>query len=224
MKKKVPYIIIYLVFIVVFNVVFFLFKPEECYAAIWISYSFIHLAYAAVIITQVVDNSDKEITLKLSSYLISVIYFVVTLIIGIVFILINPEGYKLALSSQIVLLGAYLILLISNLITNKKIVESLEEPDLNRNYVKGVTAVIKAILIDECDEAIITKLNHLYDIVHSSQIRSNADAMKIESEIENRILVLERNISVMDITDQIMEIEQLISLAKKRNILIKRCN
>ena len=48
--------------------------------------------------------------------------------------------------------------------------------------------------------------------------------MKIESEIENRILVLERNISVMDITDQIMEIEQLISLAKKRNILIKRCN
>ena len=224
MKKKVPYIIIYLVFIVVFNVVFFLFKPEECYAAIWISYSFINLAYAAVIITQVVDNSDKEITLKLSSYLISVIYFVVTLIIGIVFILINPEGYKLALSSQIVLLGAYLIILISNLITNKKIVESLEEPDLNRNYVKGVTAVIKAILIDECDEAVITKLNHLYDIVHSSQIRSNADAMKIESEIENRILVLERNISVMDITDQIMEIEQLISLAKKRNILIKRCN
>ena len=156
--------------------------------------------------------------------MISVIYFVVTLIIGIVFILINPEGYKLALSSQIVLLGAYLIILISNLITNKKIVESLEEPDLNRNYVKGVTAVIKAILIDECDEAVITKLNHLYDIVHSSQIRSNADAMKIESEIENRILVLERNISVMDITDQIMEIEQLISLAKKRNILIKRCN
>lgn len=222
MKKNIPYIIIYLVFIVVFNIVYFLFKPEETNASAWISYALIHIAYIAVVVTQFLDKKYEEVVLNLSSYLVSSIYFIVEFIVGIVFILINPEGYKLALSLQIIVLGLYLIILVANLITNRKITDSLDETNQDRNYVKGVSAVISAILTHEHDVQVMKKLGVLYDIVHGSQIKTNADAMIIEAEIENRIMALEKRIMTMGVEEQIMEINLLISLANKRNIIVRR--
>lgn len=221
MNKNIPYLIIYMIFLVVFNTLFFLFKANCSYVSVWISYGFIHLAYAAVIITQFLDKQHEEVSLKLSSYLISISYFIVELFTGIVFIAVNSTEYKFALSLQLVWLGVYLVLLITNLISNKKITNSLECTEKDRNYVKGVNAIINSILTNKYESSVVSKLNILYDIVHSSQIRTNADAMKVEAEIENRILALERNILVMSIPEQITEIEQLIDLANKRNLLTK---
>lgn len=222
MRKDIPHIIVYLVFIIVFNVVFFLFKPEETHAGIWISYTFIHLAYIAVVITQVLDKKNKEVTLNLSSYLISLIYFIIEFIIGVAFIIINPAEYKLSIALQLALAGIYVVVLIANLIVNKNITNSIESTERARDYVKGVTSIINAILCNKYDERVLKKLRNLYDVVHSSPIRTNSNAAIIELEIEDRVRNLENIISLMGINEQIFEIDSLINLANKRNIIVMK--
>lgn len=222
MRKDIPHIIVYLVFIIVFNVVFFLFKPEEAHAGIWISYTFIHLAYIAVVITQGLDKKNKEVALNLSSYLISLIYFIIEFIIGVTFIIINTTEYKLSIALQLALASIYVVVLITNLIVNKNITNSVESTERARDYVKGVPSVINAILCNKYDERVLKKLKNLYDVIHSSPIRTNSNAAIIEIEIEDRIRNLENIISVMGIDEQIFEIDSLINLANKRNIIVMK--
>lgn len=222
MKNKITFIIICSVFVVVFNISFFLLKGNEVYAATWISYGFIHLAYIGVLITRFLDEKHEAADLVLSSYLVSIVYFVVELIIGIVFIIVNPIGFKVALIIQMILLGSYLILLLSNVITNSKISASLENTKYDRDYIKGVSSVIEAIKLTLNDAQAMKSLNCLYDVIHSSQMKSSHDAMIIETEIEERMKKLERNISAMSVEEQRSELKSLIDLANKRNIIVKR--
>ena len=222
MKNKIAFIIICSVFVVVFNISFFLLKGNEVYAATWISYGFIHLAYIGVLITRFLDEKHEAADLVLSSYLVSIVYFVVEFIIGIVFIIVNPIGFKVALIIQMVLLGSYLILLLSNVITNSKISDSLETAKYDRDYIKGVSSVIEAVKLTLNDEQAMKLLNCLYDVIHSSQMKSSRSAMIIETEIEERIKKLERNISAMSVEEQRSELKSLIDLANKRNIVVKR--
>lgn len=224
MKNKIAFIIICSVFIVVFNVSFFLLKSSEVYGATWISYGFIHVAYIGVLLTQFLDEKHEEVSLSLSSHLVSIIYFIVELIIGIIFIIVNPVGFKAALILQLILFGVCLIILLTNAITNSKIINSLEETKCNRDYVKGVTFVIDAIKLAIKDEQALKLLDRLCDVIHSSQLKSNQEAMMIETEIEHKIKELERKISVMSTEDQRTELEVLIELANKRNIVVKRSN
>jgi len=224
MKNKIAFIVICSVFIVVFNMSFFLLKSSEVYGATWISYGFIHLAYIGVLLTQFLDEKHEEVSLSLSSHLVSIVYFILELITGIIFIIVNPLGFKAALIIQLVLFGLYLILLLTNAITNSKTIDSLEDTKYDRDYVKGVTSIIDAIKLTIKDEQALKLLDRLYDVIHGSQIKTSPKAMIIETEIEHKILELERQVSVMNVEEQIYELEVLIDLANKRNIIAKRSN
>jgi len=124
----------------------------------------------------------------------------------------------------LVLFGLYLILLLTNAITNSKTIDSLEDTKYDRDYVKGVTSIIDAIKLTIKDEQALKLLDRLYDVIHGSQIKTSPKAMIIETEIEHKILELERQVSVMNVEEQIYELEVLIDLANKRNIIAKRSN
>ena len=224
MKNKIAFIIICSVFVVVFNISFFLLKGNDVYGATWISYGFIHLAYIGVLLTQFLDEKHEEVSLRLSSHLVSIIYFIVELITGIIFIIVNPVGFKAAVILQLIIFGLYLIILLTNVITNSKIIDSLEDTKYDRDYVKGVTSIIEAIKLTINDEQVLKLLDRLYDVIHSSQLKSSPKAMIIETEIEHKILELERQAPVMSGEEQIYELELLIDLANKRNIIVKRSN
>lgn len=224
MKKNLLSILLYSIFIIIFNIVFFLLKAENNHVATWISYAFIHVAYVAVVITQFMDKKHEEVSLNLSSYLISSIYFVVAFITAIIFIIFDPQGYRWALVIQVIYIGIYLILLLTNLITNRKIVSSLESQKEHREYVKYVSAYIKKLKMNVHDESIIKKLDALYDVVHASPIKTTDSTYKYEKEIEDRLEKLEHVFDMIDSNNIVKEIESLADLANRRNDILKMSN
>lgn len=64
-KNKILWIIFYSVFILIFNITFFVLGGIEHGTATWISYSFIHMSYLLIIITntarQIINISYKKI-------------------------------------------------------------------------------------------------------------------------------------------------------------------
>ena len=90
MKKNVLWILLDLVFLIVFNTVFFVAGGTDHNASVWISYGFIHLSYILLIITPfLIRKSSSAAVFGFSLYSISSTYFLVEFIVGVIFCLIN---------------------------------------------------------------------------------------------------------------------------------------
>ena len=79
-----------LLFLVVFNVLFFLVVGTENPTSVWVSYGFIHFSYLTVLFLPVI-SSKGEASYYLSStlYVQSIAYFLLELVVGIVFIILR---------------------------------------------------------------------------------------------------------------------------------------
>ena len=78
-----------LVFLIVFNAVFFIVGGTVRTTGEWISYAFIHFSYLMLLLTpKLINNSSITSTLGVSVYFISFLYFVITLLVGCIFILV----------------------------------------------------------------------------------------------------------------------------------------
>ena len=87
-KKRFLWIILDLVFLIVFNVVFFVAGGTKHEASVWISYGFIHFAYIMMLITPfLVKKSTNTAVLGFPLYSISSAYFLVAFIVGLIFLM-----------------------------------------------------------------------------------------------------------------------------------------
>ena len=119
-KKNFLWVILDLIFLVIFNVVFFVISGTEHPASVWISYGFIHLAYIMLLITpKLIRKSSSSSVFGFSLYSISSTYFLVEFIIGVIFIFAKPESYKVSLVVQIITFGIYAAMIISHIIANE---------------------------------------------------------------------------------------------------------
>ena len=103
-KKNILWIFLDLVFLVVFNMVFFIAGGIYHPASVWISYGFIHFAYMMLLATSFfIRKSSNAVIFRFSLYAISSMYFFVAFIVGIVFVIMHPESYKSSLIIQVVI-------------------------------------------------------------------------------------------------------------------------
>ena len=83
------------VVILVFNVFFFALSADNTPASVWVNYSFITFSYIALLLTPVlagelaVKNNKRHLL-----YYGTFGYFVLTVLVGTVFIMISPESTK----------------------------------------------------------------------------------------------------------------------------------
>lgn len=109
MKKRVLIIILLSLFLVLFNAMFFLLGAHEgANASRWISYGAIHLSYLMMVFSPLIvraAKSDKVFGFPLTT--VSMGYFCIEFIVGLIFILFNPEGWKAAFLVQLILFVLY---------------------------------------------------------------------------------------------------------------------
>lgn len=152
-KKNFLWIILDLIFLVIFNVVFFVISGTEHPVSVWISYGFIHLAYITLLITpKLIRKSSSSSVFGFSLYSISSTYFLVEFIIGVIFIFAKPESYKVSLVVQIITLGIYAAMLISHMIANEYTADNIERHELELQYVKNCSAQLKGIMNQVTDK------------------------------------------------------------------------
>ena len=126
-KKSILWILLDLIFLAVFNAIFFVAIETKQPASVWISYGFIHFSYLMVIATPLlIRKSSSASVFGFSLYSISATYFFIEFVLGVIFILIKPESYKFTLIVQIIIAAIYLIMLISHMIANEATADSIE--------------------------------------------------------------------------------------------------
>ena len=219
MKKKTTlWILLDLVFLIVFNVVFFVATGTNHPTSVWLSYAFIHFAYIMVLVTPyLIRKSSSAAVFGFSLYAISSVYFLIELVVGIVFICLKQESIKVSLITQVIIAGIYAILLISNLIANESTADSVERHETEVAYIKESSSRVHSLMDKLNDRKANKAIEKTYDLLHSSPAKSNFDVHSLEREILSLTHELESAVFDKDV-DSVMRITADINAkAEERN-------
>ena len=217
-KKNILWIFLDLVFLVVFNMVFFIAGGIYHPASVWISYGFIHFAYMMLLATSFfIRKSSNAVIFRFSLYAISSMYFFVAFIVGIVFVIMHPESYKASLIIQVVIAGGDAIILLSNMLANENTAESIERHEVELQYVKRSSAMLKGIMDMTDNKTMKKNIEKAYDLLHSSQVKSDNSVYDYEVMVMDLIETLENNVSKNDDEAANAVLEKIIKNANERN-------
>lgn len=195
-KTSVLWLLLDLIFLIIFNAVFFVAGGFDHKLSVWISFSFINFAYLMLLITSVLIRKGKsEAVFGFSLYMVSSVYFLVELVVGVVFILINPDSFKAALLVQLCIAGLYGIFLISNMIANENTANAEQKRAYEIDYVKKASSELKRLLDSVDDKEVKKKIEKVYDELYSSPVKSHPDLAQTESQILMSINDLENAVS-----------------------------
>lgn len=224
-KKNILWILLDIVFLAVFNTVFFMVGGTDHPASAWISYGFIHFSYLMILVTPfLIRKSSSQAVFGFSLYSVSAVYFFVEFIAGLVFIFISSESYKASLVVQVIISGIYAVMLISNLIANEYTADSVEQHEDEVAYIKNAASRVKMLMGKASDKKANKEIERAYDLLHSSPSKSNNAVAPLESAILRAIYELESAVSSKDEDAIFSKSREIISLAETRNDELKKLN
>lgn len=224
-KKNILWILLDIVFLAVFNTVFFVVGGTDHPASVWISYGFIHFSYLMILVTPfLIRKSSSQAVFGFSLYSVSAVYFFVEFIAGLVFIFISSESYKASLVVQVIISGIYAVMLISNLIANEYTADSVEQHEDEVAYIKNAASRVKILIGKASDKKANKEIERAYDLLHSSPSKSNNAVAPLESAILRTIYELESAVSSKDEDAIFSKSREIISLAETRNDELKQLN
>lgn len=223
-RKPIFWTLLDLVFLVAFNLVFFIVGGFAHTISVWISYAFIHISYILLLLTPVFSHKNKEkFILGMSISVISYIYFMMDLLCGILFIILLPEIFIVPLIVNIILLALYVIILMSVIMTNERTNENLAIHETEMEYIKNASSKLQYLLTIVDDKVLSKEIEKAYDIIRTSPAHSDISVKAIENEVLTTISTL--NVSISFGKDDVYElISKVISLAIQRNITLKSLN
>ncbi len=225
MKKTILWILLDLIFVLIFNTIFFTVGGADHPVSVWLSYGFMHFSYFMVILTPfLLRKSTVSNVLGLSIYSVSSFYFIIEFIVGIVFILIRPDSIIAALITQVIIAGVYGIMLIINLLANESTATAVINQQNEINFIKESSSRIKTLIAHIDDKKINKALEELYDLIHSSPVKSMAEVIAIEKNITVALSEIEVHIKNSDNASVVLLIKEISGLVTERNWKIKAHN
>ena len=143
MKDKVLRILPGLVFLAVFNVMFFVVTGPERSAALWTSYGFVHLSFILMLLCPLAAGRGKNAYLHTgTTTVIAAVYFLLALGVGILYCFI-PVGFKAVLLVHLLLLAAFLIAELILIRFNLKTDAQEEKRNGKIAYMNGIRTKIQ---------------------------------------------------------------------------------
>ena len=220
-KKNILTILLDSIFVIAFNVLFFVNGGTDHVAAIWVCYGFLHFSYLMVLLTPVIEAKGKTAYLsRLTTYSISLLYFLIELVFAIIIVATKVDKIKIIISVQTIVTALYLIVLITNLLANDSTAKKQEKHDIENDFIKTVSAKTKYIETITTDPGLKNKINNLYYSIHSSPIKTSNEVSVYEMKITELLDNLEGVVSNDKVAafEKITEIEQILN---KRNFILK---
>lgn len=224
-KTKIFWYLLDSIFLIVFNIYFFLLKGTDQPTSVWISYASIHLSYLMLLLTPFfVRKGSSSADYGRPLFVITTSYFFLALVIGVVFIILSPETHTVALLVQITIAAIFAILLLTNLIANEHTADNIERHEEELKYVKESSSKLNALLNQISDNAIRKKVEKAYDLIHSSQVKSSNNVELIEQDVISEIDNLEKALQKNNFENIQMIVDKICNLANERNRQLKLMN
>lgn len=221
-RKRTLWLLLDLVFLIVFNVCFFVLGGATHSISSWISYVFIHFSYLMLLITPfLVRRSTNTAVLGFPLFYLSVTYFIVEFIVGIFFMtipfIVDIFTYRISLVVQVIIAGLYLVLLIAHMIANESTADAVAQHEQELVYVKESSARLKAIMDSIDDKKLYKKVERVYDLIHSSQVKSSSAVYDLEQMVLNLTDTLREDIESDNIDAAEETLKQIEKNAEERN-------
>lgn len=216
-KQTVLWVLLDLVFLIVFNVVFFVVGGTTHQPSAWLSYGFIHFAYLMVLITPLLTRKSSNASVfGFALYSVAATYFLIELVVGAIFIILDQEDIKIALVTQVVLAGIFLVMLLSHMIANEKTADSVVRKEAEVAYILTATTRLKSQLGATGDKQTDKAIEKAYDLVRTSPTKSDPSVSQYEFAILDAIDGLEAAVSRKELQAVRDYAAQIINNANER--------
>lgn len=183
MKSSHLTLLLFSIFVVVFNVIFFMFC-DSFSATRWISYVIIHLAYGIKVYTCMkMPNAKGSAVYGYPRIYIASIYFISELIIGILFILINNDSPKYPFLVQFILFALFIIIFLILVIADKHSIANDQEDSCNIYFIKDASYRLSETMSQINDRELQKNVEKLYDAVRSAQVKTIPEVADMEAKL-----------------------------------------
>lgn len=224
-KKTILSIVLYLIFPIVFNIVFFVAGDFEHPVSVWISYGFIHFSYLTIPIAPLLIRQSRSVPiLKNTLFHISTVYFLIELGTGLIAFLIRSESYRALVIVQVLITGVYGALLLVNIIANQNTMDNIGRRDAEAAFLKNAASQVLSLIGKSTDKKADKEVERVYDLLHASPTKSVAAVKTIEADILGKIADLESAVGTDSAEKTIAVSGELITLLEERNRKLKISN
>ena len=211
-----------LIFLVVFNVFFFVIGGAHHPASVWIAYGFVHFSYIMFLFAPLILGDKSGLTeAGLTIDAISFAYFVITFVECVAFILIKMDTYKVCLLTNVFIAAVYFVVLLIDTMANGHTLERQKIHEMEMDYIKEGTLRLNALMQSGLSRDMQKQVEYLYDLIHSSPAKSDPSVYGYEQKVLALISALEDAITsgnANDINNTIFEIKKN---ASERNRILK---
>ena len=132
----------------------------------------------------------------------------------------TPIKVGTAIITNVVLLGAAVVLLIVNVAANADTAAQQERHEQELHYVKDSASRLKYIATSATDKALGRKVSLLCDLVSSSPLRSCPEAEKLERELMGQLNALEDACGASDEAEVTRLCAEMTDKARRRNRIV----
>ena len=213
-KSKTLFLVLDSLFLIVFNVCFFLLTDQEDRTTTtWINYGCIHAAYILFLLTPLLypKNVAKDVAMPVYSLTFGFWWF--ELVLSVILMIVSIQT-KYNVIIQVICWAVVLIRLIILSLVNINTSEKQQRHQQELFYVKTAEGLLRTKLDGITDKQEYRQLEQVYDYVRTSPVKSNASAQVLESQILQKInsLVLESDASTISTL-----CKDILYLAQQRN-------
>ena len=224
MKSSLLKVTIALVFLVLFNALFFLLGGTEQSSVNWVCYGFIHAAYICLMATPLLCSSGKGLTvLSATLYLRGLFYFFTELVIGVVCIVIAPQSMMWPLVIQSLLLAVFVMLQLMSVLANDATRASIQKQRTESLFIRTLAEQVRLRMREMDDMDMRKEVERCYEALSNCPIESFPEAQEAELSLRNAVEILCSAIED-DGKEQIKKkAKRVMNLIQDRNAVIRRC-
>ena len=183
-SKQIMRTVVYIGYIIIYNLIFFMKGGMDSSTAGWIAYGFVWLAILISYIAPLYCKNYKRIPEHLvTNYTFSWIYSAVTIVFNAIVILLKIKSVPLTLILNLIFVVLYMQQLFYSLRVNYEVETNLERTDAERQFVRDVSKKLQMCRQMTDDAALKKEIEKAYDAVRSCPLKSNDMAMNYEIKI-----------------------------------------
>lgn len=226
MKNILLKVVVGIVFLALFNTLFFVLGGTDHLASVWISYAFLHVSYLCLLLTPLFKiKHDGLTTLSATLYLINTSYFILELIAGLTFIFWIQEEIFWPLLIQSVMFVIYLLIFCFNVLGNDATQASIKKQQQQSDYIRRLSLKLRTVINSTDNQDIKKMVRRCYEGMCASPLNSTPDVADLDLEIENAVKEL-ADAAASGNPEKVVPIEKrLCSLISERKETLKlTCN
>ncbi len=224
MKTTLLKTVFALLFVIVFNILFFLLCGTNNPTSVWISYGFVHVAYFTILVIPAMSSKGQDsFYLNAVLYNQAIAYFLLELVLGIVCIIWAPEKIVWPLVIQSVLWVIYATILIGNSWANEVTEQSLAKRTQDITPFMEMVSELKKVTMMINDHEINTEATKIYEALYYSGSRQTSATIQLDSDISNLINAVKVKVRQGDENcDEVRQyLKKLSGLIEERKVTLK---